>query len=90
MRLEDDAQVAVAIRAVGHESEALLDECDSFVAPTLLMGEHTRIMQRFGMVGGDVENPAIDLLRLSELLVFLQVDGDRNRLLESQFSRWRF
>jgi hypothetical protein len=40
-----------------------------------------------GPIGSDVENPAVDLRRLSELLVFLQENGDRNRLLESQFAR---
>ena len=36
-----------------------------------------RVMQRLGMVGGDIEDAAIEFLRLSELLVFLQEDGDR-------------
>ena len=71
-------------------SAAVDPQTKSIITSTLLMGEHTRVVQRFGMVGGDVENPVIDLLRLSELLVFLQEDGDRNRLLESQFARWRF
>ena len=90
LRPEDDAQVAVPVRPVGHEPEALLDEGDGVVISTLLMREHACIVQRLGMVGGDVENPAIDRLRLSELLVLLQQDGDRHRFLERQFARRRF
>ena len=86
LRLEDDAQIAVAIRAVGHEGEAPLDERDALVAAALLMGEHACVMQRVGIVGRDLEDRAVQLLRLGELLVLLQEDGDHNRLPERQFA----
>ena len=58
-----------------------------FVAPPLLMREHARIVQRVRMVGRRLEHAAIQLLGLDELLIFLQQDGERHRLLERQLAR---
>jgi hypothetical protein len=41
-------------------------------------------VQRVGMVGGDFENPAVDLPRGCPLLALLQHDRDRQRLVETQ------
>ena len=54
------------------------------VAAALLMREHARIVQRVGMFGGGVEDAPIQLLRFGKLLVLLQQDGDRDRLVERQ------
>ena len=48
VRLEDEAEVAVPVRLIGHAREAPLDECQSFVVPPLLMRKHTRVVQRAG------------------------------------------
>ena len=78
------------VRASGLEGQAALHQHDGFVAPASLLSENARVVQRLGMIGGNVENPAIDRLRRSELLVLLQLDGDRHRFLERQFARRRF
>ena len=90
LRLQDDAQVAITVGPVGPQLQTLFDERDRLVTPPLLMRKHTGIVQGVMVVGGNLKNSAIDLLRLRELLILLQEDGDRNRLLESQFARRRF
>ena len=57
-----------------------------FVSP-LLMRKNARIVQRAGMIGRRLEHAAVDLVGLNELLVLLQKNGDRNRLLERQLAR---
>ena len=54
------------------------------------MREHPGVVQRVRMVGCHLEHPAVQLLRLDELLVFLKHDGERHRLFERQLARWRF
>ena len=90
VRLEDDAQIAVAIRLIRRERQAPLDERDRLVAPPLLMREDAGIVQRARMIRGRLEHPAIQLLGLHELLVLLQQDGERDRLVERQLARRRF
>jgi len=80
----------MAIRPIRHQRQAPLDERDRFVVPSLLMREYTGIVQRVRMIGGHLEHPPIQLLRLYELLIFLQKDGECDRLLERQFARRRF
>ena len=82
--LQDDPQVAVPVRALGLELEAPLDQRDCLLAPRLLMGEHSRVVQRVGMVGRDLEDAAVDLARSRPLLVLLQHDGDRYRLVQAE------
>ena len=52
VRLEDDAEVAVPVRLIGHERETPLDEREGFVGPPLFMREHTGVVQRTRMIGG--------------------------------------
>ena len=78
------------IRLIRRQREAPLDERERFVAPPLLMREDAGIVQRVRMVGCHLEHAAIHLLGLRELLVFLQQDGERDRLLERQLARRRF
>ena len=87
VRLEDDAEVAVPVRLIGHEREAPLDERDGFVVPPLLMREHAGVVQRSGMIGSGLEHPAVHLVGLDELLVLLQQDREGDRLLERQLTR---
>jgi hypothetical protein len=87
VRLEDDAEVAVPVRLIGHERDASLDEREGLVVPPLLMREHTGVVQRTRMIGCSLEYPAVHLVGLNELLVFLQNDRERDRLLERQLTR---
>ncbi len=86
-RLEDDAEVAVPVRLIGHEREAPLDEREGFAVPPLLMREHTGVVQRTGMIGRRLEHAAVHLVGLGQLLVLLQKDRERDRLLERQLTR---
>ena len=61
-RLENDAQVVVAIRPIRRERKAPLDERDGFVALPLLMRQDARIVQRVRMIRRRVEDAAIQLL----------------------------
>jgi hypothetical protein len=88
-RLEDDAQVAVAIRPIRRERQAALDEHDRFVASPLLMREYAGIVQRIMIIRVDLEHPAIQLLRFDELIILLQQDGERDRLVERQLAHGR-
>ena len=81
-RLENDAEVVVAIRPARRDRKALLDERDGFVAVPLLMRQHARIVQRVRMIRRRVEHATIQLLGFDELLIFLQQDGERDRLVE--------
>ena len=87
VRLEDDAEVAAPVRLIGHEREAPLDEREGFVVPPLLMREHAGVVQGTRMIGCSLEHPAVHLVGLDELLVFLQKDRERDRLLERQLTR---
>ena len=82
--LQDDPQVAVPVRALGSELEAPLDQRDCLLAPRLLMGEHSRVVQSVGVVGRDLEDAAVDLARSRPLLVLLQHDGERYRLVQAE------
>jgi hypothetical protein len=46
--------------------------------------EHTREMQRVGVIRRDLENRAVDVRRGRQLLRLLQRDRDRDRLVERQ------
>ena len=81
---EDDPQVAVPVRPIGLELETSPDQSNGLVAAPLLMGQNTGEVQRAGMVGRSFEDPAVDLLRGRPLLVLLQHDRNRQRLVEAQ------
>ena len=87
VRLEDDAEVAAPVRLIGREREAALDERERFVVAPLLMREHAGVVQRTGMIGCGLEHAAVQLVGLGELLVLLQEDRERDRLLERQLTR---
>jgi hypothetical protein len=82
--LENDPEIAVPVRPLGLELEASLDQPDGLLAPFLLMGEHSREVQRAGVVGRGLEEPAVDLTGGRPLLVLLERDRDRQRLVEAQ------
>ena len=75
------------VRLIRHERDASFDERNGFFVSPLLMRKHARIVQRAGMIGRRLEHAAVDLVGLNELLVLLQKNGDRNRLLERQLAR---
>ena len=87
IRLEDDAEVAVPVRLIGHEREAPLDEREGFAVPPLLMREHAGVVQRTSMIWRRREHSAVNLVGLDQLLVLLQKDRERDRLLERQLTR---
>ena len=82
--LQHDAQVAVPVRPPGLELEASLDQRDRLLALRLLVGEHPREVQGIRAVGRDVEDAAVDVRSGRPLLVLLQDDGDRDRLVHAQ------
>ena len=82
--LEDDPEIAVPVRLIGLELETSPEQSKGLVAARLLMGENAREMKRAGMVGRGLEDPAVDLPRGCPLLVLLQDDRDRQRLVEAQ------
>src|SRR4029450_3980147 len=87
VRLEYDAKVAVPVRLIGHKREASLDKLDGFADLPLLMRQHTRVVQRAGMIGRNLKDAAVQFVSFREMLVLLQEDGERHRFLESQFPR---
>ena len=86
IRLEDDAKVAVPIRLIRHQREAPLDERDRFVAAPLLMRKYAGIVQSARMIWGHLDNAAIQLVGLRELLIFLQQDGEFECFLDRQLA----
>ena len=82
--LQDDAEVAVPVGAIGLELEAPLDQRDGVVAAALLLREHAGEVQRAGMVGRDLEDAAVDLRGRRPLLGLLERDRDRERLVDAQ------
>ena len=60
--LQNDAQIAVPVGALGLELETPLDQRDCLLAARPLMGEHAREVQRVSMVWRDLENRAVDVL----------------------------
>src|SRR5436190_6806791 len=70
--LEDDAEIAVPVRLIGHEHEAALDQREGFAVAFLLMREHPGIVQRTRMIGDSLEYWAVDFLSVGALLVLLQ------------------
>src|SRR5207237_2449529 len=85
--LEDEAGIAVPVRLIGHEHEAALDQREGFAVAFLLMREHPGIVQRTRMIGDSLEYSAVDFLSVGELLVLLQKNRERHRLLERQLAR---
>ena len=86
-RLQDDAKVAVPVCLIGYEREAPLDERKRFVVPSLLMRKNAGVVQRTRMIGCSLEDPAVQLVGLDELLVLLQKDRERDRFLDRQLTR---
>jgi hypothetical protein len=52
----------------------------------LLMREYASVVQGSRMIWGYLDNAAIQLVRLRELLIFLQQDGELERLLDRQLA----
>ena len=84
--LKDDPEIAVPIRSLWLELEASLDQSNGLLASRLLMSEDAREVQRAGMVGRDLEDPAVDLAGGRPLLALLQRDRDRQRFVQAQRS----
>ena len=80
---QDDPQIAVPVRPIGLELEASLDQRDGLLAPPLLMGEHSRVVHRVGIVGRHLEDPAVDVARRHPLVALLQPDRDRYRFVQA-------
>jgi hypothetical protein len=68
-------------------ARASLDQREGFGIAPLLMREHPGIMQRTRMIGESLEYSAVDFLSVGELLVLLQKNRERHRLLERQLTR---
>jgi hypothetical protein len=89
-RLKNDAEVTVAIRPIGIERQASPNKGDRFIAATLLMREHPRIVQGAGVIRGGLEHATEQLPGGDELVLLLQQDGELDRLVERQFAGRRF
>jgi hypothetical protein len=59
---------------------------DRFVAAPLLMRKYAGIVQSARMIWGQLDNAAIQLAGRRELLIFLQQDGELQRLLDRQLA----
>ena len=88
-RLQDDAEVAVAVGPIGLEREALLDQRDGFVAAPLLVREHAGVVQRAGVIRRRLEHAAEQFAGCGELVVLLQQDCELDRLVQRQLARRR-
>ncbi len=78
------------VRLIRRQREAPLDERDRLITPPLLMREHAGVVQRARMIRVHLEHPAIQLLGLDQLLIFLEQRGDRDRLFDRQRAARRF
>ena len=80
---QDDPQIAVPVRSIGLELETPLDQLDRPIAPPLLMGEHSRVVDRVGQVGRHLEHAAVDVARRHPLVVLLEPNRDRYRFIQA-------
>ena len=82
--LQDDPEVAVPVCPRPARARDSARSVRLPAAPALLMGEHSREMQRVSIVRRDVENAAVHVRGSRPLLVLLQQDGDRYRFVHAQ------
>ncbi len=88
-RLQNDGEIAVPVGLIRSQGQALLHQRDCFIASALLVSQQTGVVQRVRMMWRHLEYAAIELRRLGEVLLLLQLYGKRDGFIGRQLPRGR-
>jgi hypothetical protein len=74
---------------LGASARLFLHQRDRVVASALLVSQQTGVVQRVRMLWRHLEYPAIQLRRLDEVSLLLQLYAKRDGFIDRQLPRWR-
>src|SRR5262249_20652025 len=87
--LQNYSKIAVPVRLVRAECEALPDEVDGVIGSALLVCQQTGVVQGVWVLRHHVEHAGIQLFRLGQVMLLLQLDRQRAGLVDRQRPRLR-
>ena len=85
--LKNDAEVAMPVRRIWRERQALPNELNAFIPAAALVREHASEVQGSRIRRIDLENFLVDDVGLVAPAVVMKPDGDLNGLSHRQFAR---
>src|SRR5258705_4851544 len=77
------------VRLIRAEREALPDEVDGFIGSAVLVREQAGVVKSVWMVWRHIEHPGIKLLSLGQVVLLLQLNRQRDGLVDRQLPRLR-
>jgi hypothetical protein len=75
------------VRLIRVEREALPDEVDGFIGSALLVRQQAGVVKSVWMVWRHIEHPGIKLLCLGQVMLLLQLNRQRDGLVDRQLPR---
>ena len=85
--LKNDPQIAVPVSLIRAEFQALPDEVDGFIGSTLLVRKQAGVVQGVLVLRRHLEHAGVDQFRLGQVMLLLQLDGQRDGLVDRQLLR---
>ena len=85
--LQNNPEIAMPVGLIRAESEALPDEFDGFIGSALLVRQQAGVVQSVWMVWRHIEHPSIELLCLVHVMLLLQLNRQRDGLVDRQLPR---
>ncbi len=85
--LQNNPEIAMPVRLIRAEREALPDEVDGVIGSALLVRQQAGVVKSVWMVWRHIEHPGIELLCLGQVMLLLQLDRQRDGLVDRQLPR---
>ena len=75
------------VRLIRPEREALPNEVDGFIGSALLVCQQAGVVKSVWMVWRHIEHPGIELCCLGQVMLLLQLNRERDGLVDRQLPR---
>ena len=85
--LQNNPEIAMPVRLIRAQREALPDEFDGFVGSALLVRQQAGVVQSVWMVWRHIQHPGIELFCLGQVMLLLQLNRQRDGLIDRQLPR---
>jgi hypothetical protein len=85
--LKNDPQIAVPVSLIRAEIQTPPDEVDGLIGSTLLVRKQAGVVQGVLVLRRHLEHAVVDEFRLGQVMLLLQLDGQRDGLVDRQLLR---